>query len=51
MKKISIEKATRIKADLAGDMTQAMIAKKHRIAPVILSRVIIPPSLLDCLRL
>ena len=32
MKKISVEKAARIKADLATDMTQAMIAKKHKIS-------------------
>jgi len=32
MKKISVEKAARIKADLATDVTQAMIAKKHKIS-------------------
>jgi len=32
MKKISPDKAARIKADLAGDMTQAAIAKKHGVS-------------------
>ena len=32
MKRISVEKAARIKADLATDVTQAMIAKKHKIS-------------------
>ena len=32
MKMISVEKAARINADLATDVTQAMIAKKHKIS-------------------
>ncbi len=32
MKRISVEKAARIKADLATNVTQAMIAKKHNIS-------------------